>query len=73
MGGRKEPSNYCDGKYIYWIALDSGKPYAMLMTICETIKDDIGELKLSHLSKAGHTYGLDYMIGNPKVFAEDYG
>ena len=20
MGGRKEPSNYCDGKYVYWIA-----------------------------------------------------
>ena len=73
MGGRKEPSNYCDGKYIYWIALDSGKPYAMLMTICETIKDDIGELKLSHLSKTGHTYGLDYMIGSFDHIGKGYG
>jgi len=73
MGGRKEPSNYCDGKYIYWIALDSGKPYAMLMTICETIKDDIGTLKLSHLSKTGHTYGLDYMIGSTEHIGKGYG
>ena len=73
MSGRKEPSNYCDGKYIYWVALDSGKPYAMLMTICETIKDDIGELKLSHLSKTGHTYGLDYMIGCAEHIGKGYG
>lgn len=73
MGGRKEPSNYCDGKYMYWIALDSGKPYAMLMTLCATIKDDIGELKLSHLSKTGHTYGLDYMIGSLDHIGKGYG
>ena len=73
MDGRKEPSNYCDGKYIYWIALDSGKPYAMLMTICETIKDEIGELKLSHLSTTGHTYGLDYMIGSTEHIRKGYG
>lgn len=73
MGGRKAPSNYCEGKYIYWIALDSGKPYAMLMTICETIKDDIGELRLSHLSKTGHTYSLDYMIGSTEHIGKGYG
>lgn len=73
MDGRKEQSNYCDGKYIYWIALNSGKPYAMLMTIRETIKDDIGELKLSHLSKTGHTYGLDYMIGSLDHIGKGYG
>ena len=64
MGGRKDPLNYCDDKYIYWVLLNSGKPHAMLMTICKIIKNDIGELKLSHLSKTGHTYGLDYMIGS---------
>ena len=73
MDGRKEPSNYCDGKYIYWIALDSSKPYAMLMTIQATVKDDIGELKLSHLSKTGHTYGLDYMIGSTEHIGKGYG
>jgi len=73
MNGRKEPSNYCDGKYIYWIAYTNSQPYAMLMTIHETIKDDIGELKLSHLSKTGHTYGLDYMIGNTEYLGKGYG
>lgn len=73
MSGRKEPSNYCGGKYIYWIALDSGKPYAMLMTIQERVKDGIGELKLSHLSKTGHTYGLEYMIGSTEHIGKGYG
>ena len=73
MGGRKQPSNYCDGKYIYWLAYACGKPYAMLMTIQETIKDDIGKIKLSHLSKTGHTYGLDYMIGNTEYLGKGYG
>ena len=73
MGGRKQPSNYCDGKYIYWIAYANGQPYAMLMTIQATIKDDIGELRLSHLSKTGHTYGLDYMIGSTEHIRKGYG
>ena len=73
MDGRTKPSNYCNGKYVYWIAYTGGNPYAMLMTIQENIKDDIGELKLSHLSKTGHTYGLDYMIGNTEYLGKGYG
>ena len=73
MAGRKSPSNYCGGKYVYWIALASDQPYAMLMTIQETSQDDIGELKLSHLSKTGNTYGLDYMIGNAEYIGQGYG
>ena len=73
MAGRKTPSLYCYGKYIYWIALCNGQPYAMLMTIQETLKDAIGKLKLSYLSKTGHTYGIDYMIGNTEYFGKGYG
>lgn len=73
IAGRKSPSDYCDGKYIYWIALDAGRPYAMLMTIQETTKDNIGTLKRSHLSKTGHTYGLDYMIGSTEHIGKGYG
>ena len=43
------------------------------MTICKTIKNDIGELKLSHLSKTGHTYGLDYMIDSIEHIGKEYG
>lgn len=71
--GRKTPSTYADGKYVYWIASSNDTPFAMLMTIQETHQDDIGQEKLSHLSKTGHTYGVDYMIGNPKFLGRGYG
>lgn len=73
VNGRKKPSNYCDGKYIYWIASWNGQPFAMLMTIQETAEDDIDDIKLNHLSKTGHTYGIDYMIGNKNYFGKGYG
>lgn len=71
--GRKTPSDYCDGRYTYWIALSAGEPYAMLMTIQETPKEDIGDLKLAHLSETGHSYSLDYMIGNTAYIGKGYG
>lgn len=71
--GRKTPSSYANGQYVYWIASLEDEAFAMLMTIQETHKEDIGEEKLKRLSKAGHTYGLDYMIGNSKFFGKGYG
>lgn len=73
MNGRVESSDYCEGKYVYWIAKCNNDPYAMLMTIQETTDDDIGELKLSHLSRTGNTYGIDYMIGSLKYLGRGYG
>ena len=73
VNGRKEPSDYCDGKYVYWIARCDGHPFAMLMTIQETVKDHIDDIKLNHLSKTGHSYGIDYMIGNKSYFGKGYG
>jgi len=71
--GRKTPSSYAGGGYVYWIAYLEDEHFAMLMTIQETHKEDIGQEKLKRLSKTGHTYGLDYMIGNPKFFGKGYG
>jgi predicted acetyltransferase/RimJ/RimL family protein N-acetyltransferase len=71
--GRKTPSSYANGQYVYWIASLEDEAFAMLMTIQETHKEDIGEEKLKRLSKTGNTYGLDYMIGNPKFFGKGYG
>jgi thiamine kinase-like enzyme/RimJ/RimL family protein N-acetyltransferase len=71
--GRKEPSNYCDGKYFYWIASCDDHPFAMLMTIQETAEDHIDDIKLNHLSKTGRTYGIDYMIGDKNYFEKGYG
>ena len=73
VSGRKEPSNYCDGKYVYWIASFDDYPFAMLMTIQETAEDDIDDIKLNHLSTTGHTYGIDYMIGDRNYFGKGYG
>lgn len=73
VNGRKEPSNYCDGKYVYWMARCDGQPFAMFMTIQETAADHIDDIKLNHLSKTGHTYGIDYMIGNKNYFGKGYG
>ncbi len=72
INGRKEASHYCNGKYIYWIALSDKKPFAMIMTIQASPEDDIEELKLSHLSKTGNTYGIDFMIGNPNYLGKGY-
>lgn len=47
--------------------------FALLMTIQETCQDNIGAPKLKHLSKMGHTYGLDYMIGNKNYLGKGYG
>lgn len=73
VNGRTEPSNYCDGKYVYWIASCDGHPFAILMTIQETAEDHIDDIKLNHLSKTGNTYGVDYMIGNKHFFGKGYG
>lgn len=71
--GRKAPSSYAGGGYVYWIAFLEDELFAMLMTIQETHREDIGQEKLKRLSKTGHTYGLDYMTGNPKFFGKGYG
>lgn len=71
--GRKTPSSYADGKYVYWIASIEQEPFAMLMSIQETHQDDIGQEKLTRLSKTGNTYGFDYMIGNTKFLGKGYG
>ncbi|MBS0236780.1 MAG: GNAT family N-acetyltransferase [Proteobacteria bacterium] len=71
--GRKTPSSYASGKYVYWIAKAGLEPFAMLMTIKEGPDEDIGELKLANLSKTGNTYCMDYMIGNPAYLGKGYG
>ncbi|CEG58267.1 TPA: acetyltransferase [Legionella pneumophila] len=73
IDGRITPSSYADGKYVYWIAIAHGHPFAMLMTIQETPEDHIDDIKLMHLSKTGHTYGIDYMIGEQNYFGKGWG
>ena len=71
--GRKAQSSYANGEYVYWIASLDNEPFAMLMTIQETHASPINAEKISHLSKTGNTYGLDYMIGNNSFVGKGYG
>ncbi len=73
MAGRLEPSSYCDGKFVYWIAFQGKDPFAFLMTIQTTAQDPIDAIKVDYISKTGHTYGIDYMIGNPAYVGKGYG
>lgn len=71
--GRKTPSSYADGKYVYFLAFLEHEPFAMLMAIQETAEDHIDDIKLNHLSKTGNTYGIDYMVGNKDFLGKGYG
>lgn len=73
MGGRVTPSTYCDGKMVYWIASNNEEPYAMLMTEQLNHSTPINQEKLDRLSKTGHSYGLDFMIGNKNYLGKGYG
>lgn len=73
VDGRKTPSTYAEGQYSYWIATANQTPFAMIMTIQETPDSPINPEKLSRLSKIGHTYSLDYMIGNSAFWGKGYG
>jgi len=73
MEGRKTHSSYCGGNVFYWVAKLTGKPFAMLMTGQATSRDPLDDIKLENLSKTGHTYGIDYMIGNKDYFGKGHG
>lgn len=64
IAGRKTPSDYCGGHYIYWIASIDHIPFAMIMAIKEYKTGEINQIKIDNLSKIGHTYSIDFMIGN---------
>lgn len=73
MNGRKEPSNYCDGLYTYWIGSIDNEPYSLIMTLQEKAEYDIPNIKKEKLSKTGNSYSIDFMIGNKKYFGKGLG
>jgi RimJ/RimL family protein N-acetyltransferase len=73
INGRKEPSSYADGLYIYWVGLLAEKPYSLIMTIEEKLGATCPQIKNDHLSRTGTTYSLDYMIGDSNYFGKGLG
>ena len=64
MEGRKEPSHYFNGIFTYWVGLYNNEPYSLIMTAYESMSDDLPEAWKTYISKTGHTYSLDFCIGN---------
>jgi RimJ/RimL family protein N-acetyltransferase len=73
IDGRKHPSPYAGGKYMYWVAKAGHQPFALLMMIPNTIADDINALQRAHVSTIGTSYGIDYMIGDTDYLGKGYG
>jgi len=63
--GRREPSDYFDGLYHYFIGYHNNEPFSLVMLFKEQPEYEMPALKREHLSKEGSTYSLDFMIGNP--------
>lgn len=71
MDGRIEPSPYFGGIFDYWIGLANGEPFCLIMT-SEILasENDLSQLWRDNLSMFGRTFGLDFMIGNPKFLGK---
>ncbi len=71
MEGRKTPSSYGIGNFVYWIGLIDDVPYCFLLTSkYENDQLDISELHKRYLSKEGNTYSIDFCIGNRKYLGK---
>ena len=73
IDGRKKPSSYANGKYVYFVAKKNHLPFALIMIIQESASENINKIKLENLSKTGTTYGIEYMIGDKNYFGKGYG
>lgn len=73
LNGRKQPSDYFDGLFTYWIGSIDDEPYCLIMTLHEQPEYEMPALKKSYLSKKGNTYSLDYTIGNTSYVGKGLG
>lgn len=60
--GRKQ--HYFYGTTRYWIGLINKEPYCFLLSDRFEAEQDLSDVHRKHLSKSGHTVGLDFGIGN---------
>lgn len=73
MKGRIEPSPYFEGIFDYWLGFIDNEPFCLLMTSDVLPYQDLPENWIAHLSKAGKTYTIDFMIGNKKYLGKGLG
>jgi RimJ/RimL family protein N-acetyltransferase len=71
MDGRKVPSNYFCGTFLYWVCYIDDTPFAFLLSdIIRPDQDDLSALQRAHMSKSGTTVGIDFGIGNPEFLGK---
>ncbi|MFI5206205.1 MAG: GNAT family N-acetyltransferase, partial [Candidatus Paceibacterales bacterium] len=71
--GRKEPSRYANGQYVYWVGLMNKIPFSLIMTIKENRGEERPQIKDDHLSVTGSTYSIEFMIGEKEYFGKGLG
>ncbi|MDF2577305.1 MAG: hypothetical protein K0S74_789 [Chlamydiales bacterium] len=64
MEGRKESSTYFNGDFTYWIGSIDNQPFCFLMTAKVDCTDGYPLIWKEYLSNTGHTYSIDFGIGN---------
>lgn len=73
LNGRKEPSGYAKGRFVYWIGFIDNIAYSLVMTYKENLGDEREQIKNDHLSITGSTYSIDFMIGNKEYIGKGLG
>jgi RimJ/RimL family protein N-acetyltransferase len=73
INGRKEPSDYFGGKFVYWMGFVDEVPFSLIMTIKEDHGEAREKIKSDYLSKTGSTYGIDFMIGEKEYLGKGLG
>ncbi len=63
LESRKNPSNYFNGIFTYWIGSIEHEPYCLLMTSEVTPAPDLSKEWNPYLSKTEKTSSIDFMIG----------
>lgn len=64
INGRKEPSNYFNGIFTYWIGTIDNVPFSFILTAEVKPEDDCSMISRQHISTTGTTYSIDFGIGN---------
>lgn len=70
INGRKEPSQYFDRTFSYWLGVVEEKPYSLIMTSEFEDAVDLPGYYKPYLSKNGKTFGLDFCIGSKEFIGK---
>lgn len=70
--GKQNKRTYFDGVFDYWVGFQEDEPFAFLLTSIVTKAQEMNDLWQRHLSNTGHTYTLDFCIGNKEYLGKGY-